>query len=610
MKKRMAGIFLSVALAAGAVLAGCGLTGDGRKLKDVPDDSQTAGKKSSTYEEFITIDVFDPVANNQGTQSGWFAKIVKDKFNMELNIIAPNVAGGENLFETRFTAGNLGDLIISGTEGGRFRNMVKAGLLMDMTELLQGKDVLKNYETAIAKMNTHAGQEGIYAIPSEISSQSPEVSNDGIDPLVVPFVRWDAYKQAGYPKMETLEDWIGVMKQLQKQIPESDSGKKIYAISMFKDWDGNMMMCAKNYASLYGYNELGFTLIRADGGEIQDILDEKGQYIRALRFLFAANQEGLVDPESAQQNYDTLSDKYRDGQILTSIWSWQGRDLYNHETDPVQGRTHKELGKGFYPAMIEDMQCFSNGCYPEGNARLVIAIGSQAKDPQRLADFIDWLYSPEGMEIAGQSAGSGGPEGLAWEMRDGRPVYTEFGQQALHEDIPVPAEWGGADAGSFRDGIPALNFKALSPVDIDPKTKEPYMTVMWSSVLEQNDTPVDLDWQNYAGGAKTSIEFLKSRNALAVAPGTSYIAPEEDTDITVLRSQCREVIIDRSWKMVFAENEAEFDRLLNDMQDTVNGLGYEQVLAVDMQNARDEAASGKQAIEDFRKNETENSGEF
>ncbi len=509
------------------------------------------------------------------------------------------MTGGENLFETRFTAGNLGDLIISGTEGGRFKKMVEAGLLVDMTELLKEKDVLKNYETAITKTNAHAGQEGIYAIPSEISNQSPEISTDGIDPLVIPFVRWDAYRQAGYPEMKTLEDWITVMKQLQELIPESDSGKKTYAISLFKDWDGNMMMCAKNYASLYGYNELGFTLIQADGSDIQDILDERGQYIRALRFLFTANQEGLVDPESTQQNYDALSAKYRDGQILTSIWSWQGRDLYNYETDPVQGKTHKELGKGFYPAMIEDMKCYTNGCYPEGNARLVIAIGSQAKDPQRLADFIDWLYSPEGMETAGQCAGSGGPEGLVWELKDGRPVYTEFGVQALSKDITVPQEWGGDETGSWRDGTPALNFKALSPADIDPKTKEPYMTAMWSSVLEQNNTQIDQDWQEYAQGAKTSIEFLKSKDALAVAPGTSYIAPEESSDITVLRSQCKAVIIDRSWKMVFADNEAEFDRLLKDMRDTVNGLGYEQVLAVDMQNASDEAASRKQTVKDF-----------
>lgn len=45
-------------------------------------------KEANLYEEFIVVDVFDSLANFQGIQSGWFAEIVKDKFNMELNIIA------------------------------------------------------------------------------------------------------------------------------------------------------------------------------------------------------------------------------------------------------------------------------------------------------------------------------------------------------------------------------------------------------------------------------------------------------------------------------------------------------------------------------------------
>ena len=66
-------------------------------------------KEANLYEEFIVVDVFDSLANFQGIQSGWFAEIVKDKFNMELNIIAPNVSGGgDTLFEIRSAAGNLG----------------------------------------------------------------------------------------------------------------------------------------------------------------------------------------------------------------------------------------------------------------------------------------------------------------------------------------------------------------------------------------------------------------------------------------------------------------------------------------------------------------------
>ena len=164
--------------------------------------------------------------------------------------------------------------------------------------------------------------------------------------------RSDSYKAAGYPEVKTLDDWIPVMKKMQENTPKSDSGKKTYAISLFKDWDGNMMVNAKNIASLYGYNELGFVLSKADGSDIQDITTDDGEYVKALRFLFKANQAGLVDPESTTQNYDILSNKYRDGQVLTSLWGFQGQSVYNTTE-------HKKKGVGFMPMFIEDSAPYS-----------------------------------------------------------------------------------------------------------------------------------------------------------------------------------------------------------------------------------------------------------
>ncbi|WP_432627182.1 extracellular solute-binding protein [Brotaphodocola sp.] len=582
MKKRGISLFLCAALTATTIL---GVSGCSKQEQVV----NTTG--NSDYDEFITVDVFDTLANYQGIQSGWFAKIVKDRFNMELNIIAPNIAGGGDiLFQTRSAAGNLGDLIITKTENGRLENMVKAGLLMDMTDLIQDKDVYQNYSDAIKNMNQGLDREGIFVIPSEISNQSPETSSDGIEPLVAPYVRWDGYQQIGYPEVKTLEDLIPVLKGIQEAIPLSDSGKRTYALSLFKDWDDNMMMVAKNYAALYGYQEIGFAMEKADGSDFQSIIDDDSFYVKALHFLFEANQEGLVDPESTTQNYDTLSDKFRDGQILSSIWSWQGQSNYNT-------REHKEAGKGMMPLYIEDMAPYSEGCYSMGNGKGVIAIGSQTKYASRLADFIDWLYSPEGMEIVGQANGAAGPEGLTWEMKDGEAVYTEYGWEALpSNDVAVPEEWGG---GTWKDGISALNYKPLALVDTDPRTNEPYLTTMWSSILELNNTPVDEAWKSWAGGARTTVEFLEEKNALSVAPGTSYIQPEETSDITTLRGQCKSVIVDDSWQMVFASDEAEFEQILRHMQDTVAGLGYEEVLKVDLQNAKDRAASRTEAIREY-----------
>lgn len=543
------------------------------------------------YKDFITVDVFDSQANYQGIQSGWFGEIVKNKFNMELNIIAPNVAGGgDTLFQTRSAAGNLGDLIITGSNNGRLQDLITAGLIIDMADLMKGKENINQYQHAIEYTNSIVKEEGMWAIPSEVSALAPTTPSEGLDLTFGPYLRWDIYKSIGYPKMSTLEDLLPVLKKMQETAATSDSGKKAYALSFFKDWDGNMMNNAKQPTCLYGYDELGFVLAKADGSDYQSIIDDDSIYIRVLKFFFDANQMGLVDPESTTQNYDALYAKYQDGGILYSPWPWLGQSAYNTTA-------HKEAGKGFMIAPIEDMNIFSYGCNTNGNANNCMMIGSKAKDPERLADFIDWLYSPEGVTMsAQQTSGTCGPEGLTWEMKDGKAELTEFGKVALLDgDATVPDEWGG---GSWKDGVSALNYKALATIDIHPVANVPYNYTLWDSVLELNQTDLDLDWQEKMG-AKTTLEYLEEKDMVMVAPGSGYIEPEESTEIATLRGQCKAVIVDNSWKMIFAKDEAEFNSLLKTMQETVIGLGYDKVLRVDMQNSKDKDSARKSAVAAF-----------
>ena len=580
---------LSAALIAGT-LAGCGsdnsdstestavesTAGDSTESAD-SSDGETEG--NSKYKDFITVDVFDSMANYQGIQSGWFAKIVKDKFNMELNIIAQNVAGGgDTLFQTRSAAGDLGDLIITGCGNGRLQNLVTAGLVIDMTDYLKDAENVHRYDSAIETTSQLVEEDGIWAIPSESSSNSPTTSSEGLEPNYGAYLRWDAYKAAGYPELNTLEDLLPALQKMQEAVPTSDSGKQTYAISLFKDWDGNLMSNAKPEASLYGYDEIGFVLAKADGSDYQSFIDSDSAYVRSLKFLFEANQMGLVDPESTTQNYDTLFAKYQDGQILFSPYPWLGQSAYNTDANKAEG-------KGFMLAPIADECIFSYGCQVNGNGgNAGIMIGSKAEDPQRLADFIDWLYSPEGiMESCAQTASTCGPKGLTWEMKDGEPVLTDFGKQALYgETVNVPDEWGG---GTWKDGVSALNYKAVNQLDVNPETGICYDYTTWSSVLENQDNTLYADWKTQTG-AETTMDYLTSHDQILVAPGSGYAVPEEDSQISTLRGQCKASIVDYSWKMVFASNEDEFNSLLAEMQDTLEGLDYQTVLDYDMECAK------------------------
>ncbi|MGN1147869.1 MAG: extracellular solute-binding protein [Lachnospiraceae bacterium] len=571
---------LSIFLAGILLVCGCGLQNEADKKEECP------------YKDFIVVDVFDSLANFQGIQSGWFAKIVKDKFNMELNIIAPNVAGGgDTLYEIRSAAGDLGDLIIVGADNGKLEELATAGLIIDMQDYLKDKGIMR-YETAIKELNNAVSAEGIYAIPSELSSNSPLTPSETSELTYGPYLRWDAYAELGYPEIETLEDLLPILKDMQELIPVGDTGNPTYAFSFFKDWDGNLMNNAKQPACLYGYDEIGFVLAKADGSDYQSIIEDDSLYVRALKFYFEANQLGLVDPDSPTQNYDSVFQKYVDGDILFSIWPWQGQSAYNT-------LSHKEEGKGFMLAPIEDMQIFSYGCRPSGNSQAVIAIGSNAEDPERLADFIDWLYSPEGIQINGAqvSGGTAGPEGLTWEMTEEGPVLTEFGVQALmNGEVEVPEEWGG---GLWGDGVSALNFKPVAQGDLD-SNGYPYAYFLWDSVAGMETTALDKAWSEHMGAAST-MEYLERNDMMMIAPGCNYTAPTESSEIFTMRSQCKSIIVEYSWKMIFAKDEEEFDSLLATMQDKVRSLGFDEVLAVDMQHAYDQNEARQKAVEKYGK---------
>ena len=531
------------------------------------------------YPEFLTIEVFGVQSNYQGLQSGWFGKLVKDKFNMELNIIAPNVAGGgDTLYQTRSANGNLGDLILINMDSNRLKDLVQAELVLDMTDYMDGCENLKKYLPSMEMASALAEKEGLWGIPSGVSAVPATEPGEISEPTCAVSIRWDLYKEIGYPEIHGLEDLLPIMKQMQDIAGTSNSGKDVYAFSLFKDWDGDVMQNAGSFSGLYGYDPMGTAMFNIVTGETHRVIDDDSMYVAGLRLLFEANQMGLVDPESTTQNFDTVSSKYADGAILYSLWPWLGAGYYNSQEN-------MEAGKGFMSAAMDEAKYLCAGGTPMGNVKYGIMVGSQTKDPQRIVDFVDWLYSPEGIMASGTDTNGGcGLEGLTWELKDGKPSFTEFGRKVFidkDEEAQVPDEWGG---GTYNDGLSALNYSAAGAKDVNEENGVPYNCTLWDEYREITSTTLSKDWAEHFGTDKSPIDYFKDKDMISVIPGTSWATPEYPTDITVIKEQCRQTVVDYSWRMVFADSEEEFNSLLKEMQDIANGLGFEEVYKVDEAN--------------------------
>ncbi|SFF08734.1 putative aldouronate transport system substrate-binding protein [Paenibacillus algorifonticola] len=581
MKKRWYGSALLILMCAMLVFtSACSNNNGGNSADGGTKAPAASGNNENPDREEITIDVFSMLANYAGEQPGWFAKLVKDKFNIKLNIIASNLAGGQQKIATMMASGDLGDLVVFGTNGRDYQDAIKAGLLLDFTkdDLLNkyGQGLLANAPEAIeANKKQFGGGTAVYGVGFDVGTG--EGPSEGATMNYGPNLRWDLYQQLGSPEIKTLNDYLPLLKKMQELEPKSENGRPTYGISLWSDWDGSYMTLAKVIAQFHGYNEgdglnpAGMILTHQNKDEWQGVLDEDGYYLQGLKFYYDANQMGLLDPDSLTQKFSDVSNKIKDGQVLFSHFPWVD-NVYNTPERTAEG-------KGFALVPFADEKVTSYGQSPYGGNR-VWAIGADAKDPERIMEFLSWLYSPEGVMEANY-----GPKGLAWDIDgSGKPFVTEYGWKALPANAePVPAEYGG---GTFKDGTNQINNTTLKLTNINPDTGETYDYNLWPSTLNHNPDPVTKSWRE-ATGVMTAKDYFVKNNMIEVSK--PFFTTETPVTVPAQLQQkidgIGKIIKEYSWKMVFAKNDAEFNKLQEEMITKSKGLGYDEAVAYEVGNA-------------------------
>lgn len=557
-----------------SLLAGCGSSSesaDSSAASESEKSTETTAEADSTDSaasdgDTMTFEIFDVAANYQGVQTGWFAKVVKDRFNIELNIIAPQVAG-DAIYQTRSSSGNLGDILI--LESGQFKECVDAGLIKDISADIWNYSNLADYKDQIDVLNN--GLEGndngaTYGIPTEMLSTSPtSYSQDTI--YSSPLLRWDLYKELGTPDIADLDGLLDVLEQMMEKHPTNDAGDACYAMSLWPDWDGgDGMLGIANVVQLttwYGEKIKGSAILKPDGTFIP-LTDKNGTYYKILKFLYEANQRGLVDPDSATQDWNSACAKMSAGQVYLMWYSWQ-TGFWN-STERLKD------GTGFIFTPVADQDYYTDADAYYGSGR-VWAVGSQVDDEKyaKIMEFLDWYASPEGLMFQ-----HSGIEGFNYEVgEDGK--LTQINSNALMDNLNVPEEWGG---GGYNDGNNAINQWIVNANSINPLTGETYAVTYWSSYKEETLTDMKREWRERFD-AEEPADYMKKNNKLVISPNVSVSLPVDTTDIAVIRNQCNETICDYSWRMIYASDDANFDALWDEMSKTLDGYGFQDLVKFD-----------------------------
>ncbi len=514
--------------------------------------------------ETVELTVYSQLANYSGEQIGWFAQVMKDKFNVKLNIIP----SGDGVFSTRMESGELGDIVIFGQDGDEYKQAIKAGLLLDWNEdeILQdyGPYINENMQVALQKNKDISGG-AVYGFGHNVGSSSDEHESF----FYHPDIRWDLYSKLGYPEVNTLEDFIPVLEKMVKENPTSDSGQKTYAMSLFKDWDGDMVMYVKALGALYGYDEFGFTLYDVNTQTAQPILDDNSMYIRSLKFYNQLYQKGLLDPDSMTQTYDEASDAYRDGSAVFNIFNFLGQALYNTDA-------HTADGKGMYPLAAKDMKVLSYGLNVYGGNR-VWSIGANSQYPELCMAIINWLSTPEGVMTYNY-----GPKGVSWDYDDqGYAYLTELGAACKAD---TKTEMTDGYSGTFDDGGFKMNNTTWALDSINPDGNgEPFNYLFWGSTLKKETTNAEQEWKKYTGYLSAD-EYLND-GRFSIAIGTNYATGAKSDELSTTWNQVKEAIKTYSWNAIYAKTDAEFDTIVAELQSKAKEYGYDECIAWCMNEA-------------------------
>ena len=482
--------------------------------------------------ELLTIDVYDDAANYNGIQSGWFAKLIKDKFNIELNIIASQVVGN-TIYATRSEEGNLGDILV--VDKAKFPEIVEAGLAKDISDKLPACENIMKFKTQIDVYNKGlTGEDGkYYGIPTEMTDTSPTSITDDVI-YSSPMLRWDLYKQIGSPKLETLDDLLAALEKIHEVHPTNEEGDPAYPFSLWPDWDGNdNMIGPANVVQLttwYGQKLKGSAMLMPDM-TFSPLYERENAYYKITKFLNQANQKGLVDPDSGTQNWDNACAKMSSGRVDVMWYSWQ---------------------VGFWNSVDR------------------LNAGT-AEKYDRIMEFLDWYASPEGATFEHD-----GIEGLNYVVENGK--FKPYKDNALMDNLPVPDEFGG---GGFSDGNNAINQWIVSAICVNPNTGERYAQKYWQSYKDMTMTEMKKEWTEVFG-AEDDVSWMKANDKLLASPSVDFTPAADNNDIIALRAEINSKLCEYTWNLIMTcSTDEEFETMWDAMVAELDGLGYKDLYEYD-----------------------------
>ncbi|RHP29201.1 extracellular solute-binding protein [Lachnotalea sp. AF33-28] len=513
-------------------------------------DSGASAEGGSTGEKVKLTVLMNGVAQMSGVQDDPVTKAVEEKLGITMDIISTSGMDLTAELNALIASDDLPDIVVGITPEQR-------QLLVDSEQIIPLDGLVEQYGGEIN--NKKAGQQALEFSKKYYSDESGQLyfiglrageDYDSSFPTVAPYIRWDIYNQIGAPKIENMDQMLDVLKQMQDAYPETEDGKKVYAVSgclADPGWNTFSLSSAEafiGFRKLDNYGLVG-TNIYDVTGYINAMENADSPTWQLFQYWNKAYQMGILDPECVTMKYDQWVEKIQAGQVLYAPFSW-------FATVPVMN----DPNKTFLPVTFENFENDSFTCsYAYTPGADPYAISKKCKYPERAMELLNYAWSYEGSYLF-----QNGVQGENWDIIDGEPQYLDAYVQGLND--------GTAEAvlfGSFFG--PFMNEDTNQPIALS-KTASYFEKYKCTGVVKEycDQYGITAPVQNYTK-AGYHIWDEAWQKGLQAYTG----------DLKEIDSRIQDYVLTNIPKMVLAETDEEFETMRLKFMEDINAMGAQEL---------------------------------
>jgi len=506
--------------------------------------------------EKVKLTIYQPDAFKvPGVQNDPVAKEIERITGVTMDIQNPD----DQKFKVMMAGGDLPDIIMVPSE--HIKQLVEGNNVIPLDELVQqaGPDIQKNVPQRLeySKQYLSNGTNTLYFLPS-LAGPDPKSMKYGGQ-----WVRWDYYKELGYPEIKNLDDLLNVLVDMQKKHPKTDEGKPVYGVSGFIDWG----LWPLGGPSLnQGYAQMGYAgqmEYGVDGTARSMITTEDSTFWQSVDFFHKAHAAKILDPEAFTQKFDNYRAKGNNGQILYSNYDW----VFNELNQKLNAAGKTDAGMmplyGFEPYVSYGWD------QPVGQANRAIAITKNCKNPEAAMRLINFMFSEEGTRLI-----FNGIKDKDWTEKDGKAALTDEVVEAMANDPDFSDKTGINKYHKFA----GFNFGAKDA------NGQPYALKYEPEMFAKQMLPIDKDYADhyqvqYPGQyADKLVEEGKAKPAFFNGL-ISGLLPQPPDDIKMIDGKIDEYMKQNVAKIVLAKDDAEYAAKKKEFIDDINKLGYDKSFA-------------------------------